>query len=454
MNPSPRVLIVDDEANMRRVLEIMLARRGYRTLAAADGLDAWEQLQEGGIDLVVTDLRMPRLDGIELLRRLRGAGLEVPLILMTAHGSLDSALEALRLGACDYLLRPFDVEALELAIDRVFAARRLLQQNDFLREEVARAQHGLVGASPAMQKLRHQIGQVAPTRTSVMLTGETGTGKEVAARAIHDASDRRQSLFVPVNCAAIPSEMLESELFGHEKGAFTGALRQRIGKFELAQGGTLFLDELTEMPLALQAKLLRVIESGEMQRVGGNDVIRLDVRLLAATNRAPLQAIRDGRLREDLYFRLNVFAIELPALRERREDVPALLEHFAQSHRGAGGRVPSISQTAIDHLRAYPWPGNVREVRNMIERAVILSGGQTLQPVHFPLDAATAAPTETPPGLARSDLRLEPAVEALERELIAAALRDCGGNKARAAQRLEISERSIWYKLKKYAMGE
>ncbi|TDU28603.1 two-component system response regulator AtoC [Panacagrimonas perspica] len=452
MTSSPRVLIVDDEPNMRRVLEIMLARRGYRTLAAADGLEAWERVQEGGIDLVVSDLRMPRLDGIELLRRLREAKLDVPLILMTAHGSLDSAVEALRLGACDYLLRPFDVEALELAVNRVFASRRLLQQNDFLRSEVARAKHGLVGISSAMQKLRRQIEQVAPTRTSVLLTGETGTGKEVAARAIHDGSERADALFVPVNCAAIPAEMLESELFGHEKGAFTGAVKHRVGKFELAQSGTLFLDELAEMPVALQAKLLRVIESGEMQRLGGNDAIRLDVRLVAATNRAPQQAIRDGRLREDLYFRLNVFAIELPPLRERREDLPALLAHFAQLQRGA---VPSaIASDVVEHLQGYAWPGNVRELRNMVERAFILAGTQDLKPVHFPLDVGapvvTYATTDHPP----SDLRLEPAVEALERSLIAAALRDSGGNKSRAAQKLGISERSIWYKLKKYGLGE
>jgi two-component system response regulator AtoC len=451
---SPRVLIVDDEANMRRVLEIMLARRGYRTLAAADGLEAWELVQEGGVDLVVSDLRMPRLDGIELLRRLREAGLDVPLILMTAHGSLDSAVEALRLGACDYLLRPFDVEALELAISRVFTSRRLLQQNDFLRGEVARTQHGLVGTSGAMQKLRRQIEQVAPTRASVLLTGETGTGKEVVARAIHDGSERAQALFVPVNCAAIPAEMLESELFGHEKGAFTGAAKQRIGKFELAQGGTLFLDELAEMPVALQAKLLRVIESGEVQRLGGNDTIHLDVRLVAATNRAPQQAIRDGRLREDLYFRLNVFAVELPPLRERREDLPALLTHFAQLQHGAVAASPAIASSVIEHLQGYAWPGNVRELRNMVERAFILAGGKDLRPEHFPLDAGAHALTSAPMEPTLSDLRLEPAVEALERSLIAAALRDSGGNKSRAAQKLEISERSVWYKLKKYGLGE
>jgi two-component system response regulator AtoC len=423
----------------------MLSRRGHRTAAAADGEEAWERIQDGGIDLVCTDLRMPRLDGIELLRRMRESGLDLPVILMTAHGSLDSAVEALRLGACDYLLRPFDVEALELAIDRVFATRGLMRQNDFLRAEVSRDADGLVGDSSAMRRVRSQIAQVAPARASVLLTGETGTGKEVAARAIHLASPRRDQLFVPVNCAAIPAEMLESELFGHEKGAFTGAIRQRIGKFELSSGGTMFLDELTEMPIGLQAKLLRVVETQELQRVGGNDGIALDLRLVAATNRSPEQAVRDGRLREDLYFRLNVFGIELPPLRERREDIPALLAHFL----GATGRSTSLAPGLLDHLATWHWPGNARELRNLVERALIVAGGQPLAPSHFAFSSQPAVPPPSPgPDLA-ADLRLEPAVDALERRLIDAALRECEGHKGRAAQRLGISERTLWYKLKK-----
>jgi two-component system response regulator AtoC len=278
----------------------------------------------------------------------------------------------------------------------------------------------------------------------VLLTGETGTGKEVAARAIHLASPRRHQLFVPMNCAAIPAEMLESELFGHEKGAFTGALRQRIGKFELASGGTLFLDELTEMPIGLQAKLLRVVEAQELQRLGGNDAVALDLRLIAATNRKPEQAVRDGRLREDLYFRLNVFGIELPPLRERREDVPALLAHFLA---GISSRSTRAAPALLDHLAAWHWPGNVRELRNLVERALIVAGGEPLSPAHFALvPTATAAPHET---TETEDLRLEPAVDALERRLIGAALREAGGHKGRAALRLGISERTLWYKLKK-----
>ncbi|MGQ0530631.1 MAG: sigma-54-dependent transcriptional regulator [Panacagrimonas sp.] len=452
-----RVLVVDDEANMRRVLEIMLGRRGFKTLAAADGAQALEQIAETPVDLVVSDLRMPGINGIELLRRLRDAGNAVPLIMITAQGSVESAVEAMRLGACDYLLRPFDIETLDLAIQRVFAVRDMLQQKQFLQTEVDRNWEGLVGDSPALQRVRTQISQVAPTRASVLLTGETGTGKEVVARAVHRLSPRRDKLFVPVNCAAIPAEILESELFGHEKGAFTGALKQRVGKFELAQGGTIFLDEITEMPVALQAKLLRVLQEGEIQRLGGNDTIKLDGRVIAASNRAPRVAIQDGRLREDLYFRLNVFSIELPPLRERREDLPALLQHFAALHVAPGKPVAAPSPAVLEHLQAYSWPGNVRELANMVERAVILSGGQSLQAPHFPLDSASrtgaAAMTSADDGARPENLNLDQAVEALEKRLISEALRRAGGNKARTAQLLQISERSVWYKLKKYGLG-
>lgn len=447
-----RVLVVDDEANMRRVLEIMLSRRGFRTLSAADGREALEQLADTPVDLVVSDLRMPGINGIELLRQLREAGNEVPLIMITAQGSIESAVEAMRLGACDYLLRPFDIETLDLAIRRVFAQREMLQQKDFLRTELERGWQGLVGDGPAMQRVRTQIAQVGPTRASVLLTGETGTGKEVVAHAIHHSSDRREQLFVPINCAAIPAEMLESELFGHEKGAFTGALKQRVGKFELAQGGTIFLDEITEMPLALQSKLLRVLQEGELQRVGGNQTLTLDLRVIAATNRAPRQAIADGRLREDLFFRLNVFAIELPPLRQRPEDIPALVSHFIALHSPKGRALPSLARPALEHLCRYAWPGNVRELGNMVERALILSGGKALELAHFPLDA-TSDPSAADRVVELTDLALDPAVEAVERRYLIEALRQSGGNKTRAAQLLRVSERTVWYKLKKYGLG-
>ena len=448
-----KVLVVDDEANMRRVLEIMLARRGFKTFAAANGREASEFLGAQSVDLVISDLRMPDMNGIELLRKLRETGNEVPLIMITAQGTIESAVEAMRLGACDYLLRPFDLDTLDLAIGRVFAVQDVLQRNGFLRGEIERSWHGLVGDGRAMQRVRHQIGQVAPTRTNVLLTGETGTGKEVVARAIHKASDRADQLFVPVNCAAIPADILESELFGHEKGAFTGAVRERVGKFELAQRGTIFLDEVTEMPIALQSKLLRVLQEGVVERIGGNRSIELDVRVIAATNRAPRQAIHDARLREDLYYRLNVFAIELPALRDRREDLPVLIEHFIAQHAGGQQPRPKISSAALEYLQLYDWPGNVRELGNMVERALILSGGRTLELDHFPMEQAPpASPASIASEPGNTAANLDAAVEALETRMISEALQRSGGNKTRAAQLLQISERSIFYKIKKYGI--
>lgn len=452
-NRARRVLVVDDEANMRRVLEIMLARQGYKTWSAANGREAVAHLAEQPVDLVISDLRMPDMNGIELLRRLRETGNRVPLIMITAQGTIESAVEAMRLGACDYLLRPFDVETLDLAISRVFNTQELLQRNDFLREEVDRAWNGLVGDSAAMQQVRRQIQQVAPTRASVLLTGETGTGKEVVARAIHRASDRGEQLFVPINCAAIPAEMLESELFGHEKGAFTGAIKERVGKFELASGGTIFLDEITEMPMALQAKLLRVLQEGQLERLGGNQTISLNARVIAASNRRPRQAVAEGRLREDLFYRLNVFSIELPPLRDRLEDIPALVAHFATNFAVGAPPSPPMTEAALEYLQLHQWPGNVRELANAVERALILSGGHSIDLSQIVSDSSTdEAPPAENDGAAITDLRLDPAVEALEVRLIAEAMRRAGGNKTRAAQILQISERSVFYKIKKYRL--
>jgi two-component system response regulator AtoC len=449
------VLIVDDEAGMRRVLEIMLARMNFKTWSAADGNEAFRLLQAQRFDLVVTDLRMPGMDGVELLRTLRAAGLSLPVIMMTAHGSIESAIEAMRLGACDYLLRPFDVETLELAMRRVFAQSDLLQRNAFLSKQTG--EHGFVGVGAASAAVRRQIAQVAPTQATVLITGETGTGKEVVARAIHRASARSAALFVPINCAAIPADILESELFGHDKGAFTGALRDRVGKFELADGGTIFLDEITEMPPPLQAKLLRVLQEGTVERLGSNRTISLDLRVIAATNREPAEAIRQQRLREDLYYRLNVFSIALPPLRERREDIEPLVRHFIDELAGAARPVP-VTPAALAYLRGYDWPGNVRELRNLIERALVLSGGAALDTPHFPIAAptpavasvasvASAAADDMP-----ADLDLDRAVGEVESRYIREALRRCGNNKTRAAALLKVSERTIWNKLKRYGI--
>ena len=435
-----QILIVDDEPKMRRVLEIMLRQMGHATLSAGNGREALTLFRANSVDLVITDLRMPEMDGIGLIGALRAEGSEVPVMVITAHGTVETAVQAMKQGAFDYLLRPFDIEVLELAIQRVFDKADVARQNAFLKQELDRGWDAFVGTSAPMREVYELIRQVAPSKAAVLITGETGTGKELAARAVHDASPRRDKLFVPINCAALPAEILESELFGYEKGAFTGALKERVGKFEYADGGTIFLDELTEMPLALQSKLLRVLQENTVERLGGNRVTKLDLRVIVATNRDPLDAVRQKKLREDLYYRINVFGIELPPLRRRREDIPRLVEHFIAKH---GHPVP-VNAAALALLQQHDWPGNVRELENMVERALIVSGGKPLSERHFSL--VPARPTVPAAATPRS---LTQAVEELEERLIDEALAQAEGSKSRAAALLDISERTLWYKLKK-----
>ena len=445
------VLVVDDESHMRRVLEIMLKQLGHRVLAACDGAQALEVLERDRVDLVLTDLRMPVLDGIGLLGAMASRSMNIPAIVMTAQGSIASAVDAMKLGAQDYLLRPFDIDVLELSIQRVLSRERLRIENDYLREQTAPASAGFLGTSEPMQRVFDQIRRVGPTRASVLITGETGTGKELAARAVHDASERASQLFVPVNCAAMPAEMVEAELFGHDRGAFTGAVKERVGKFELASKGTIFLDEITEMPIALQSKLLRVLQDSRLERLGSNRTIDLDMRVVAACNRDPREAIQAGRLREDLFYRLNVFSLALPPLRERIEDLPGLVGHLAARQ----GRHVELSPLALQMLVAYRWPGNVRELDNVVQRALILSRGKLIEPQHLPQDLVDAKATM--PALMSDALEAgkEPfdsldmasATEALEQRMIAEALRQSGDNKRRAAALLGVSERTLWYKL-------
>lgn len=448
-----KILIIDDEDKMRRVLNIMLQRMGYRVSAAENGETALQMLQQESFDLVISDLRMPGLDGAALLQQLRATDNPVPFIMVTAHGTVESAVRVMKLGACDYIMRPFDIETMKLAIDRVLSRGQMQQQNEFLRAELEKGWSGLIGGSTAMRKVYEKIRLVAPSKTAVLVTGETGTGKELVAHAIHRASPRSHHLFVAVNCAAIPSEMIESELFGYEKGAFTGALRDRIGKFELAHEGTIFLDELPEMPVTLQAKLLRVLQENVIERLGSNRSVPLDIRVIAATNRDPRRAIEEGRLRSDLYYRINVFSIDLPPLRQRREDIPLLARHFAEELAKTGQTTGSISPEAIALLESYDWPGNVRELRNVIERAAVLSRGGALDVHHFPIEAQPQR-IEVPAQDEGTDLDLNHAVDAVEARMIAEALRRVGGNKTKAASLLKISGRSLWYKLKKYRIAE
>lgn len=439
---------------MRRVLEIMLKQTGYFVYSAGNGREALDLLQKHPVDLVLTDMRMPEMNGQELLSSMRQHGLPIPVIMMTAFGSVETAVEAMKAGASDYILRPFDIDTLERVIRRVLGEQEVSRENRYLREELNRGWSGFIGQSRAMQDIYSLIRQVAPSKAAVMITGETGTGKELVARAIHQASDRADRLFVPINCAAIPADMLEAELFGHERGAFTGAIKERVGKFELANGGTLFLDELTEMPFGLQAKLLRVLQESTVERLGSNRTINLDIRVIVATNREPKQAITDKRLREDLYYRLNVFGIKLPPLRARTEDIAALASHFMEKH-GRGGNL-QLSSDIVARLQAYDWPGNVRELENVMERAMVLAGNDPLRPQHFPSDLLDHGAMGRPLVLAPESASLPesgpllPAVEALEARLIERALQSCDGSKSRAAALLEISERTLWYKIKKY----
>ena len=448
---SQRLLVVDDEAKMQRILEIMLRKLGHEVVCADNGIAALQALQAAPFDLVLSDLRMPGMGGMELLRTLRANGNDVPVIIITAYGTIESAVDAMKLGASEYLVRPFDVDALELIVNRILALGRVHRENEFLRDEVGKGWGEFVGQSAAMRRVYELIRQVAPGKTTVLVTGETGTGKELVARAIHRASPRPEALFVPINCAAIPADILESELFGYEKGAFTGANRTRVGKFEMADGGTLFLDEVTEMAMPLQAKLLRVLQEKVIERLGSTRSIKVDLRIVAATNRDPRQAIAEGKLREDLYYRLNVFTIELPALRERREDIRPLAEHVLSSLPSSG----TLTAGAIACLQDYDWPGNVRELQNLIERAAVLSQGQPIDVEFLPNEMTrrtTIAATPEPVALP-SSLELVPALERLEESMIRAALLQTGDNKTRAARVLDISERTLWYKLKKYGLA-
>jgi two-component system, NtrC family, response regulator AtoC len=447
--PTLTILAVDDEPNMRRLLEISLRQAGYRALSAGNGREALEIIRQQQIDLVVSDLHMPGMNGLQLLEVLRNEHEHLPLIMVTAQGEIKTAVTAMKLGASDYILRPFELETLEIAIAKALNVKRMQQENTFLRQMQQPDVTGLIGNSAAMQSLKQMIQQVAPERATVFIVGETGTGKELVAKALHEASPRHAALFVAINCAAIPADMLESELFGHEKGAYTGALKERIGKFELANGGTLFLDEITEMPIQLQSKLLRVLQESVVEKLGGNRQIALDVRVVAATNRDPLQAVKEGKLREDLYYRLNVMQLQIAPLRERHDDIGLLADFFLAK------RQCQLSEDARLCLQHYGWPGNVRELENILERAAILAGNQRIQPQHLPADIgkhAAPAAAEMAASAETNMLSIPRTTEAMERRLIMQALDACQGNKTKAAKLLEISERSLWNKLNQYQL--
>jgi two-component system response regulator AtoC len=444
------ILVVDDEAKMRRLLEIMLTQMDYTVLQAGNGVEALAILQQQTVDLIITDLKMPKLDGIGLLKYLHEQPNNVPVIVVTAYGTVETAVDAMKYGASDYIVRPFELDAVEAAVQQALSLSKAQRENRYLGQESKQSWHGFVGYSPAMQQVYTLIEQVAATKTGVLIQGETGTGKELVARAIHNTSPRVAAAFVSINCAAIPANILESELFGYSKGAFTGATKERIGKFELANGGTLFLDEITEMDFNLQAKLLRVLQERTLERLGSNHTIAIDVRVIAATNRHPRLAISEQKLREDLFYRLNVFTIELPPLRERREDIIPLAQFFLEKHATEFGYVfAGIEADCAACLMDYAWLGNVRELENMMERAIVLSSGKVIAIKHLPKEMF--GNTETSPAVNVAEVSaLNSQVEQFEKNIIEQALLKTGDNKAKAAQLLKISERSLWYKIKKY----
>ncbi len=451
------ILIVDDEKNMRRILEIMLQQMGFQIFQAGNGLEALETIKLEQIDLVITDLKMPKLDGLGLLKQLRAEDNTVPVIMVTAHGAVETAVSAMQYGASDYILRPFELEAVEASIQRALKLAQVEQENSYLRAEVDQGWGEFIGNSSAMQSVYTLIQQVAPTKTSVLIQGDTGTGKELVARAIHRASPRKNKLFVALNCAAIPAEVLESELFGYVKGAFTGAHKDKIGKFEYAEGGTIFLDEITEMDINLQSKLLRVLQERCIERLGSNTSINIDIRIITATNRNPQKAIEEQKLREDLFYRLNVFNIELPGLHLRGQDIIILAEHFLKEHTAEFGFTYSgITSKAKQELLNYAWPGNVRELENMMERAAVICVGKPVDTQHLPFNTQQTTESVSPVHQPTDENQvtchdLNEQVEQLERQIIHKTLSQTN-NKAKAAQQLNISERSLWYKIKKYEL--
>ncbi|RKY67111.1 MAG: hypothetical protein DRQ08_01075, partial [Candidatus Latescibacterota bacterium] len=381
-----RILVVDDDPLMLDFLKEALLRQGYKVDTAEDGEEALRKVEEKGYDLVITDVRMPGVDGMTVLESVKRDFADTEVVVITAYGTIRNAVEAMKMGAYDYLTKPFSVEEVEVVVQRALERKRLISENIRLKRELEKVQglRTLVGQSPAMRKVLEMIEMVAPTKATVLIQGESGTGKELVADAIHRLSPRKNGPFVKVNCAAIPESLVESELFGHEKGAFTHAVKRSRGRFEMADGGTLLLDEIGEITPAVQAKLLRVLQDGTFQRVGGEGTLKVDVRVIATTNRDLWKAVQEGKFREDLYYRLQVVPIYIPPLRERKEDIPLLVQHFLKMYGEREGKEGlTVSEKAMDILMGYDWPGNIRELENAVERAVILAKGKVLKPENF-----------------------------------------------------------------------
>ncbi len=444
-----RILIVDDEANARAALSEILREEGYATETAADGFKALGKLEEWSPDVVLTDLKMPGLDGIGLLEKASVAYPNATFVVMTAFGTIPNAVEAVKKGAYNYLTKPLDFQALSVVVEHAVERARLLQENSKLRERLRErnAFGHVIAGHPSMVKLLRLVEQVGPSRASVLVLGETGTGKELIAEMIHRASPRAKQPLVRLNCAALSESLLESELFGHEKGSFTGAIGRREGRFELANGGTVFLDEVSEIPMPTQIKLLRFLQERTFERVGGNETLKVDVRIIAASNRDLKQRIAEGHFREDLYYRLNVVTLEIPPLRERASDIPELAMFFVRRYAQENGkRIEGLSDEALSALSSYPFPGNVRELENAMERAVVLCDSARVELRHLPAAYNTAQ--EDPDAMPRVP---GSTIYDLERYAILKTLEACKGSTSKAATILGISPRKIQYKLHEYA---
>ena len=455
MKPKKTILVADDDLAHRTMLRTLLSGWGYAITEADDGSSAMEAVRRQPFDLILMDIRMIRVSGLEALTEIKAYNPAIPVVIMTAYASVETAVQALKKGAYDYLTKPLDFDELHLTLERAMDHSHLREENRLLKESLGERfdRRSLIGRSVAMTRLIETVSQVAPTEATVLITGESGTGKEMIAGLIHYNSLRKDGPFIRFNCAAIAETLLESELFGHEKGAFTGADRRKEGKFRQADGGSLFLDEVSEMSVGMQVKLLRVLQERELTRVGGEEVLRVDVRLIAATNRDLLKEVGAGRFREDLFYRLNVVMLHVPPLRERPEDIPLLAQEFLVQFAAKNRKtIKGFTPQAMDRLLRHPWPGNVRELMNSVERGVVLSRGEYLDEAELSLLLPGAAPA--PPGTAAPSVPGSEghSLEIVERETILKALDTARGNKSEAARRLGITRRTLHQKLRKYEM--
>ncbi len=453
MSKEYSILIIDDEQSQREVLKGYLEKKNFRVITASSGIEGLEVVNKEQVDIVLSDYKMPDKTGIEVLEEVKRINPEISFVLMTAYGTIENAVKAMRLGAYDYLSKPIDLDELELLLEKIIENKNLKSEVSFLKQQLQRKFKidSFVSSSPKMQEVLSVAARAAESKATVLITGESGTGKEVLAKSIHYISSRKDNPFVAVNVPALPETLLESELFGHDKGAFTGADKARIGRFELANKGTIFLDEIGDIPMNLQVKLLRVLQEHKIERLGSNESIDIDVRVIAATHQNLHQKIKEGTFREDLFYRLNVISINIPPLRERKEDILPLIEHFIKKYAEENNKSGiEISKEAIDYLMKYNYPGNVRELENIIERSVVLSRQNIITVNDLPSNVK-GFKTETDP-LLEENKTLNEQVEALEKKLIYDALTKANGNQSLAGRMLGITERNLRYKMQKYGI--